>query len=178
MLPFHGGTTTSIFPADPEDMSVPANEILPGLWLGNRGAALDPKFLKEHNIRAVFNFSKDIPFAEGVPITKYRIAVDDNLQPEEIRNLELWAAEFVPRIIAAWREAPVLLHCYAGMQRSAAAMAMVIMNLTHADPQTAMAFVRHKRPIAFTPGPNFREAILGYRRYLETGWAAVALKEV
>lgn len=156
----------------------PANEIIPGLWLGNRLAALDPKFLKEHKIHAVFNFSKDIPFAEGVPTGKFRIPVDDNLQPEEIRNLELWAAEFVPQIISELNKGPVLLHCHAGMQRSAAATVMVLMNLTRAAPQTATAYVRYKRPIAFTPGTNFREAILGYRRYLERGWAAAALKEV
>jgi hypothetical protein len=63
------------------------------------------------------------------------------------------------------------------MQRSAAATAMVLMNLTHADPQTAMTFIRHKRPIAFTPGPNFRDAILGYRRYLEAEWAKEAHRD-
>jgi protein tyrosine/serine phosphatase len=167
-----------------------ANEILPGLWLGNRGAALSQEFLKDHKIHAVFNFSKEIPFAERsvgphgsslperlaetIPTGKYRIPVDDNLQPEEIRNLELWASEFVPRIIGEWRKGPVLLHCHAGMQRSAAAAAMSLMYLTHANPETAMAYVKHKRPIAFTPTANFRDAIRGYYRYLEGEWAAAA----
>ena len=158
-------------------MATPAHELLPGLWLGNRGAALDQEFLKDKKIHAVFNFSKEIPFAESVPTGKFRIPVDDNLQPEEIRNLELWASEFVPRIIGEWNRGPVLLHCHAGMQRSAAATAMVLMSLTHTDPETAMAYVKHKRPIAFTPTANFRDAIRGYHRYLEREWAKQARLE-
>lgn len=155
-------------------MAASAHEILPGLWLGNRVAALDQEFLKANKIHAVFNFSKDIPFQESVPTGKFRIPVDDNLQPEEIRNLELWSSEFVPRIMGEWNKGPVLLHCHAGMQRSAAAAAMTVMYFTHAEPSTAMAYVKHKRPIAFTPAANFRDAIRGYHRYLEGQWAKEA----
>lgn len=153
-----------------------ADEVLPGLWLGNRGAALSQEFLKRNSIRAVFNFSKDIPFTE-LPVAKFRIPVDDNLQAEEIRNLELWSSEFVPRIMDEWRKGAVLLHCHAGMQRSAAAAAMVVMAFTHTNAETAMAYVRVKRPIAFTPAANFRQAILGVQRYLEDRWTKEARLE-
>ena len=44
-----------------------AHEILPGLWLGNKYAALNNRWLKEQDITVVFNCTKDIPFS---PIIK------------------------------------------------------------------------------------------------------------
>ena len=104
-----------------------------------------------------------MPFAEEVPV-KVRVPVDDNLQPEEIRNLELFAERFVPRIIEELGKGPVLLHCHAGMQRSAAAAAMVLISLGYPS-EMAMSYIRYKRPIAFTPVANFLAAIRGYEEH-------------
>ncbi len=145
----------------------PAHEILPGLWLGNRGAALDGNFLTEKKIGAVFNCSKEIPFSPKAKAT-YRIPVDDNLQPEEIRNLELMSVEFLPLLRKEWLEGPILIHCHAGMQRSAAVMAMFLMNSLGLSSDVAMKYIRYKRPIAFTPVPNFLDAIRGVERRLES----------
>jgi len=143
-----------------------ADEIIPGFWLGNRAAALDPQFLKDRRIHAVFNFSKDIPFVESVP-KKYRTPVDDNLHPEEIRNLELWAPNFVESMMKEWGKGPILVHCHAGMQRSAAATAMFLIRWLGTDADSAMSYVNYKRPITFQPAANFRTAILGYERSLQ-----------
>ena len=59
--------------------SRPADEIIPGLWLGNKVAAGDQNFSKINNVRAVFNCSKDIPFNATIP-RQYRIPVDDSRQ--------------------------------------------------------------------------------------------------
>lgn len=96
----------------------PADEVLPGLWLGSRYAALNPDYLKEKRITAVFNCLKDLPF-EPVIRRQYRVPVDDNLQEAEIRNLELWSYEVVYKIMAEHRRATaeggaVLVHCAAG----------------------------------------------------------------
>ncbi len=143
-----------------------ADEIIPGLWLGNLHAAADANFLRENKIHAVFNFTKNLPFVETVP-KKYRIPVDDNLQPDEIRNLELWSMNFVPQILEELSKGPILLHCHAGMQRSAAGAAMTLVRLAGISSSDSMAYVQIKRPIAFTPGANFREAIKGYESYLQ-----------
>jgi dual specificity phosphatase 12 len=144
-----------------------ADEIIPGLWLGNLNAAADAKFLRENKIHAVFNFTKNLPFVETVP-KKYRIPVDDNLQPDEIRNLELWSVKFVPQILEELLKGPILLHCHAGMQRSAAGAAMTLVRLLGISSANAMAYIQMKRPIAFTPGANFLEAIKGYESHLQS----------
>lgn len=142
-----------------------ANEIFPGLWLGSAAAAQDREFLEREKIRAVFNFTKDLGFNESIPV-KHRIPVDDNLHPEEIRNLELWAPDFTQKMLNELQRGPILVHCYAGVQRSAAAVAMFLVRWFGIDAATAMEFVHIKRPVAFRPSANFKTAIVGYERQL------------
>ena len=103
-----------------------AHEILPGLWLGNKYAALNNRWLKEQDITVVFNCTKDIPFS---PIIKkqYRLPVDDNLKAEEIRNMTLWSHEAVYKVLAEYnKNQKVLVHCLAGVQRSATIVGMFL----------------------------------------------------
>jgi dual specificity phosphatase 12 len=145
---------------------VHAHEIIPRLWLGNIKAAMDTDFLRQHDISAVFNCTKDLPFNTSVPTRKYRLAVDDNLQPEEIKNMELWAPETVMLVIQEYnRGSHILIHCAAGMQRSAAIMAMTLMVLRTMRSEEAIKYIHSIRPIAFTPAVNFRKAITGFERY-------------
>jgi dual specificity phosphatase 12 len=144
----------------------PADEVYPGLWLGNRQAALDPAFLKEKKILTVFNCTKDIPFEASVT-RRYRVPVDDNLRDEEIRNLELWSFEIVYKIGSELRLArkegkAVLVHCAAGMQRSAASIAMYLVASQNLQTEQAIAYLQSKRPIAFRPSANFERAIRGF----------------
>lgn len=136
-----------------------ADEIVPGLWLGNRTAALDEQWLGEHHIKCVFNCTKDIPFVPSIQ-RKYRVPIDDNLQPEEIRNLELWSYEVVLKMTREYLTGqPMLVHCAAGMQRSAACVAMFLIASKGYTPDEAIAYVKEKRSIAFRPWVNFRQSI-------------------
>jgi protein tyrosine phosphatase len=140
----------------------PADEIVPGMWLGSYRAATDPHWLSQHGIKAVFNCTKDIPFVPDIQ-RKYRIPVDDNLQPEEIRNLELWSYEIVLKVTREYQTGqPILVHCAAGMQRSAASIAMFLMATRGLTPDEAIKYIQARRPIAFRPGANFRPALDGF----------------
>lgn len=143
-----------------------ADEIVPGLWLGNRTAALDREFHEAKKIRTVFNCTKDIPFEENIK-RRYRVPVDDNLELEEIRNLELWSFETVYKIAAEMRRAQkegeaILVHCAAGMQRSAASVAMYLVAMYGMTTDQAIKYIQSKRPIAFRPGANFEASIRGF----------------
>ena len=139
-----------------------AHEILPGLWLGNRAASQDVAWLREKGIETVFNATKDIPFAPGVKHA-YRIPVDDNLEPTEIANMRRWAPESVVKILREYKTGrPLLVHCYAGMQRSAALVAMTLIAHKDYDAEKAMKYVRDRRPVAFFPAANFKDAIGGF----------------
>ena len=140
----------------------PGDEILPNLWLGNIRAATSQQWLGEKGIKCVFNCTKDIPFVPTIQ-RQYRVPVDDNLQAEEIRNLELWSYEIVFKLMREYKTGqPILVHCHAGMQRSAACMAMFLIVAKNMTPQQAMAYIKERRPIAFTPGANFHQSIEGF----------------
>jgi len=149
-----------------------ADEIVPNLWIGNRAAALDPEFLAAKKITTVFNCTKDIPFEPSIR-RRYRVPVDDNLKPEEIRNLELWSYEIAYKISGEMRRAAaageaVLVHCYAGMQRSAASVAIYLIAVKGISTDAAIAFIQSRRPITFRPLPNFERAIRGFEKSFNT----------
>jgi len=139
------------------------NLIVPGLYLGNAKSSLDDEFLRKNNIRAVFNCTKDLPFHHSIR-NKYRIPVDDNLKAEEIRNLELWSFESIYKLAKEHKQGNVLVHCYAGMQRSAAVVAMYLIAIYEMKHEQAISFIKHKRPIAFLPFTNFLKAIQGFEK--------------
>ncbi len=144
-----------------------ANMIIPRLWLGNKNAAADAAFLRENNISAVFNCTKTLPFEESVS-HKFRLPVDDNLEPQEIKNMQDWAPEAVLRVVQTYKRGEsILIHCHAGMQRSAALMAMTLIALTRQPADSVMSYIRSKRPIAFFPAANFDRSIRGFEKQFQ-----------
>ena len=136
-----------------------ANEIIPRLWLGNVRASTDDDFIRRNGIQVVFNCTKNLPFSPIIPI-KYRVPVDDNLQEEEIRNMELWSSEISYKILSEYKDGKtILVHCMAGMQRSAAAVAFMLIAHLKIHALDAMKYIKQKRNIAFHPRANFGRSI-------------------
>ena len=139
-----------------------AHEILPGLWLGNRIAALNDRWLKQQEITVVFNCTKDLPFS---PIIKkqYRLPVDDNLKAEEIRNMTLWSHEAVYKVLAEYnKNQKVLVHCAAGMQRSATVVGMLLIAMKGMTWQQVINYIQGIRPIAFRDQANFKDSLIAF----------------
>jgi dual specificity phosphatase 12 len=159
-------------------MDAVAHEILPGLWLGDYRAALNDAWLSSHGIKTVFNCTKDLPFSQKV-LRRFRLPVDDNLAPAEIANMHAWGGEAVSKVIGEMRRgAPVLIHCYAGKQRSAALTAMTLIVLMKKTYVEAIAYIQSRRPVAFTPAANFLPAIVGFEEDLKRAAAAAAAHKV
>lgn len=137
----------------------PVDMIIPNLWLGNIDSARDLEFHRRENINVIINCSNDIPFFVNSGVRKYRIPVDDNLQPDQIKNM----GKMLPQVIGIVeyhirRGDRILVHCYAGMQRSA----IVVYGYLCAvgwHPKRAFSIMRTIRPIVFTPSMNFRKSI-------------------
>lgn len=163
---FFSGVVQSFFTHFME--SAPAHEIIPGLWLGNKAASQDEQWLRSHQIGAVFNCTKDIPFKHGVVPHMYRIPVDDNLQQDEIRNLGGWAWEICVKLNRERSQGNrILVHCFAGMQRSAAVVAMLLIANYRCSTDEAIAFIKSRRPIAFFGNANFYQAIKHFETALQ-----------
>jgi hypothetical protein len=148
----------------------PAHLIVPRIWLGNKYAAHDPAFLADNNITAIVNASKDIPFSPAAAaLKKYRVPVDDNLEPAEIDNMSRWGPEIVHSVLAEYYAGgTILIHCAAGVQRSAAITAMTLVALRQMSPDEAMTFIKTRRPVAFFPGANFGRSIREFHSYYTT----------
>jgi hypothetical protein len=145
-----------------------ADEIIPGVWIGRWEVALNPQWLSQHGIKTVFNCTKQVPFHDSVP-NKYRIPVDDNLQPAEIQAMEQWAPEIAYKILKEFNaHNPMLIHCHAGMQRSTTACAFFLMVLTGRPLIQIMHLIQSKRRIAFQPSPNFASALRAFEQEVRT----------
>jgi hypothetical protein len=136
-----------------------AHEIIPRLWLGNVKASMDEDFIRKNNITVVFNCTKNLAFSPIIPI-QYRVPVDDNLEEEEIRNMELWSSEIAFKMIREYVKGHVILvHCMAGMQRSAASVAMMMIAHHKIHALDAMKHIKGIRNVAFYPRANFGRSI-------------------
>jgi protein-tyrosine phosphatase len=145
--------------------TVPAHEVLPGLWLGNARAARDREWLAQNQITVIFNCTKDIPFLQRGPSHMYRIPLDDNLEADEIRNLELWSWEVSYKLAKERVEGnKILVHCAAGMQRSAAVIAIYLISAYRCTTDEAIAYIKSKRPVAFFGNANFYNSIKGFEK--------------
>ena len=144
-----------------------AHEILTGLWIGNEKSSQDETFLRFNHIDVVFNCTKTLPFHYSIA-HKYRLPVDDNLREEEIRNMELWSFDIAYKIMHEYLAGNrILVHCHAGMQRSAAAVAIFLIAFKRMRADEAMLFIKQRRPIAFHGGANFERAIRTFeQKYL------------
>ena len=146
----------------------PVNLIIHCVWISGWEVAQNREWLQKNKIQAVFNFTKNIAFNPSVKY-QYRIPVDDNLQPSEIHNMEIWAPEIAYSI---WKEYkaghPILIHCHAGIQRSTTACAFFLMARDGCTLLDAMRKIKKARPIAFEPSPNFIESLRGFEALLRS----------
>jgi len=143
----------------------PAKEIRPGLWIGSEGDSKSQRFMTANNIAYVVNCSKNIPFTVFPGIEYYKIPVDDSPTNSEI-ILQHWP--IVVRAIDSvlQRGKGVLVHCRAGMQRSAATVAAYLMFKYNLSAKDAMAAIKSRKSETFWPTPTFGAALLKYEKQL------------
>ena len=141
-----------------------ANEIYPNLWLGDIHSATNVRFLKEKGINCIINCTESLPFP-NLPqiIKKYRVAVKDNLQPDQIYKLYTYLDVTVTKMYNLLKKGnKILVHCHARKQRSVAIIIAFLMKYAQLSKEESILLLRTKRDIAGLPVINFDKALAQY----------------
>ena len=144
-----------------------ATEILPGLWLGDLKASLDTGFLGDKQIQCIINCTDRYPFSD-IPLIKikHRVPIKDNLEIEEVAKLYHCLDELADLIKQHLPNHNILIHCYAGKQRSASILIAFLMKYGQLDLSSATLAIKSKRPDVFEPSFNFEAAVKLYEDQL------------
>lgn len=129
------------------------------IWLGNQKSAHDSDFLYKNNINVIINCSNNIPFLEEIK-WKYRISVDDDRKFTSIIKLKRTLPKIRKKIAYHMsKKQNVLIHCRAGVQRSATVVCYFLMKELGWTKNHTMNYIINKRYIAFKPFANFNLAL-------------------
>ena len=120
------------------------SRIAPNIYLGDAGDASSEKVIRELNITVIINCTVDIPFGEFEGVEFHRIPVDDKNEA----NIQLYFEEAIGIIETASSQGKtVLVHCMAGISRSATIVAAYLMKtrgMTHVEAITEIKKTREK----------------------------------
>lgn len=140
--------------------------IAKNLWLGDYKSSQNKSFLKENNIKLIVNLSKNLNFTDVKDIKKFRIPIHDNLSKESNLGLIKYFDSAYDKIDKTLKSNNgVLIHCRAGVQRSAALTALYLMKKKGIKSEEAKKIIKSKRCIAFFNRANF-EPVLKYYDYV------------
>ncbi|ESO85488.1 hypothetical protein LOTGIDRAFT_154978 [Lottia gigantea] len=145
-----------------------ASEVLPFVFLGNERDAANLERLQYHNIRHVLNVTSQVPlYYEKQGIKYRRIPASDSSQ-QNLKQYFEEAIEFIDD--ARQNKRRVLIHCQAGVSRSATITIAYILKHTKMTMTDVYKFVKGKRPI-ISPNFNFMGQLMEYERDLNSGEA-------
>ena len=143
-----------------------ANEVISGLWIGDAVAAVDPEFFKKYNIKAVVNVTQDVemPF-KNLGVEYLHLNIDDSLKEKDINKMIFYlpmAVEFIKKERDKGKN--VLVHCFAGLQRSACVVVAYLSIHHKMTIKEAVILLLKRRSIVFHNGSNinFLESLMFY----------------
>ena len=139
-------------------------EIIPGLWLSDKNISLNKQFFKDNQIDIVINCSKDLQFID-LDIEKVRLKIHDNLQDDEIINMYHnldYITKYIYDNLSLCKN--ILVHCYAGKQRSATVIIAYLLRYSKLDLNKCIELLKYKKENVFTPSINFIDALKLYNK--------------
>ncbi len=157
------------------------------IFIGDMNDAQRWDTLSQNKINIVVNCTKDLPnyFCKNPEIAYYRLPVEDDRTGVEITSFYYFAKQLVP-LLAKEHEngSRILIHCRAGMQRSAALVLLLLIYLrptcdaitgktTYNSRVDDVAFyMLSKRQCVFNYGTdmNFRNAVISVINDWNQGW--------
>ncbi|KAK2515215.1 Dusp10 [Columba livia] len=160
-------TLPQSIPTTPDIENAELTPILPFLFLGNEHDAQDLEKMQRLNIGYVINVTTHLPlyhYEKGLFNYKRLPATDSNKQ--NLRQYFEEAFEFIEEAHQCGKG--LLIHCQAGVSRSATIVIAYLMKHTRMTMTDAYKFVKGKRPI-ISPNLNFMGQLLEFEEDLNNG---------
>ncbi|XP_034999601.2 dual specificity protein phosphatase 10 [Hippoglossus stenolepis] len=154
-------------PSTPDIENAELTPILPFVYLGNEHDAQDANLLQRLNIGYILNVTTHLPlyhYDTGLFVYKRLPATDSNKQ--NLRQYFEEAFEFIEEAHQAGMG--LLIHCQAGVSRSATIVIAYLMKHTWMTMTDAYKFVKTRRPI-ISPNLNFMGQLLEFEEDLNNG---------
>ncbi|XP_075060386.1 dual specificity protein phosphatase 10 [Mixophyes fleayi] len=154
-------------PSTPDIENAELTPILPFLFLGNEHDAQDLEKMQRMNIGYIVNVTTHLPlfhYEKGIFNYKRLPATDSNKQ--NLRQYFEEAFEFIEEAHQCGKG--LLIHCQAGVSRSATIVIAYLMKHTRMTMTDAYKFVKGKRPI-ISPNLNFMGQLLEFEEDLNNG---------
>lgn len=139
--------------------------ILPHLYLGCQRDVLSQELMQQNDIAYVLNASNTCPKPDFIPDSHFlRVPVNDSFCEKILPWLDR-SVEFIEKAKAS--NARVLVHCLAGISRSATIAIAYIMKRMDMSLDEAYRFVKEKRP-TISPNFNFLGQLLDFEKKLKS----------
>ncbi|NXO00409.1 DUS16 phosphatase, partial [Rhinopomastus cyanomelas] len=138
--------------------------ILPHLYLGCQRDALNKELMQQNDIGYVLNASNTCPKPDFIPESHFlRVPVNDSFCEKILPWLDK-SVDFIEKAKAS--NGCVLVHCLAGISRSATIAIAYIMQRMDMSLDEAYRFVKEKRP-TISPNFNFLGQLLDFEKKIK-----------
>lgn len=135
--------------------------ILPNLYLGCQRDVLNKELMQQNGIGYVLNASNTCPKPDFIPESHFlRVPVNDSFCEKILPWLDK-SVDFIEKAKAS--NGCVLIHCLAGISRSATIAIAYIMKRMDMSLDEAYRFVKEKRP-TISPNFNFMGQLMDYEK--------------
>ncbi|NXD28864.1 DUS16 phosphatase, partial [Spelaeornis formosus] len=140
--------------------------ILPHLYLGCQRDVLNKELMQQNDIGYVLNASNTCPKPDFIPESHFlRVPVNDSFCEKILPWLDK-SVDFIEKAKAS--NGCVLVHCLAGISRSATIAIAYIMKRMDMSLDEAYRFVKEKRP-TISPNFNFLGQLLDFEKKIKSG---------
>ena len=140
------------------------NKILNNVYLSNYKDSINNEYINGNNIKVIINCSKNLPFINNNNIIKIRISINDDLSKQS--NIDLFKyLNHITTIMNKYTKQNynILVHCYAGIQRSPSIIAAYLIRYYNFSMYEAINYIKQKKNKTFYPKINFYNSLNKYQ---------------
>lgn len=144
-----------------KDDGIPS-EVMPGLYIGSIGAALNKPYLLENGISHILTVADNLKNSFPDIFTYKSLEILDTIEFNILSILDE-ALEFIETALNS--QGKVLVHCFAGKSRSATVVCAYLMKKHSMRLEQAIEFLKSKRP-CIMPNQGFLFQLALYEKSL------------